>query len=233
MSEVADRDDAPRETAAGEPEPGFAELFAEQFAEQFSNGKVIGGPRELTESVLPMTMFSVVYGLHVSMQASVLAAVACSLVFTVWRLIGRQPLTHAFAGVFGIGIGALLALWTGRAENFVAPSLLKNSVMAVVLGVSGFTKYPILGFFIGLMRGEGFDWADRPERVSAYRRATWLWAAMSVLRLAVQVPLWQAGAAAALGLVNVVLGLPLFAAVMWLTLRIVREPGDTPHQAPA
>jgi hypothetical protein len=51
---------------------------------------------------------------------------------------------------------------------------------------------------------------------------------MFVVRLAVQVPLWLAGAAAVLGLANVVLGLPLFAAVLWLTWAIVRD-----HQPPA
>jgi hypothetical protein len=46
---------------------------------------------------------------------------------------------------------------------------------------------------------------------------------MFAVRLAVQVPLWRAGAATALGFANVLLGLPLFAAVLWLTWRIVHS----------
>lgn len=223
--------EARREVPAGLPaedalEPRFKDIFAEEFAERFSGGKLFGGPRELIEAVLPMTLFSVLYGLHVSLVRSVLGAVAVSAVFVGWRVVARQPLSQAIVGLVGILIGAGLAMWTGRAENFVVGSLIKNSVQAVVFGISAVTPWPILGFFLGLMRGEGFDWVDRPDRLRAYRKATALWAGMFVVRLAVQVPLWMAGAAAVLGLVNVVLGLPLFTAVLWLTWAIVREPGE-------
>jgi hypothetical protein len=231
MSEVADRDDASREDAVAEDagagvgeadEPGLKQIFAEQFSFE----KAVGGPREMIEAVVPMTLFSVVYGLHATMLAALVAAAVPAAAFVLWRLVTRQPLTHAISGLVGIAIGAGLALWTGRAENFILPSLLKNSVQAILFGVSALTPWPVLGFVIGLMRGEGFDWVDRPDRVRAYQKASAVWAGMFLLRLAVQIPLWLAHAAAALGLANVVLGLPLFAAVLWLTWAIVREPGD-------
>jgi hypothetical protein len=205
-------------------EPGFKQLFAEQFSME----KAVGGPREMIEAVLPMTLFSMVYGLRAPMPAALVAALVPAVGFVLWRVVTRQPLTHALSGLAGIAIGAALAMWTGRAENFVVPSLLKNSVSAIVFGVSALTPWPVLGFFIGLMRGEGFEWVDQPDRLRAYRQATGVWAGMFVVRLAVQVPLWMAGAAAALGLANVVLGLPLFAAVMWLTWAIVRERAEAP-----
>lgn len=222
MSEVADRDGVPRDDSPLADEPGLKQIFAEQFSFE----KAVGGPREMIEAVVPMTLFSVVYGLHATMLTALVAALVPSVVFVLWRLLARQPLTHAISGLVGIAIGAGLALWTGRAENFILPSLVKNSVQAVLFGVSAMTPWPILGFVIGMMRGEGFDWANRPDRVRAYQKASAVWAGMFVLRLMVQVPLWLAHAAAALGLANVVLGLPLFAAVLWLTWAIVREPGD-------
>lgn len=229
MSEAAGRaHGASPAPADDDAEPGFKQLFAEQFSVE----KAVGGPREMIEAVLPMTLFSVVYGLHAPMRAALVAAIVPAAAFALWRLVTRQPLTHALSGLVGIAIGAALAMWTGRAENFVLPSLVKNSVSAIVFGVSAFTPWPVLGFFIGLMRGEGFDWVDSPARLRAYRQATGVWAGMFVVRLAVQVPLWMAGAAAALGLANVVLGLPLFAAVLWLTWAIVRERAEA-AEAPA
>lgn len=230
MSEAAGRADGrtgdlPGTAGGDAEEPGLKQLFAEQFSFE----KAVGGPREMIEAVLPMTLFSVVYGLGAPTRAALIAAIAPAVGFALWRLVTRQPLTHAISGLVGIAIGAWLAVRTGRAENFVVPSLVKNSVQAVVFGISALTPWPILGFFIGLMRGEGFDWVGQPARVRAYRKATALWAGMFVVRLAVQVPLWLAGAAAVLGLANVVLGLPLFAAVLWLTWAIVRDH----HEAPA
>jgi hypothetical protein len=206
--------------------------LAQAFTEQFSLEQAIGGPREMIEAVAPMTLFSVVFGAGAGMRTAIIAAVIPAVAFALWRLVTRQPLTHAVSGLLGIGIGAYLAMRTGRAENFVLPSLVKNSVLAVLYGGSALTRWPLLGVFLGLMRGEGLSWREDPARLRVYRRATWVWAAMFIIRLAVQVPLWLAHAATLLGFANVVLGLPLFAAVLWLTWAIVRDHHRTPDPAP-
>jgi hypothetical protein len=205
--------------AAGERPPSLSQVFAEQFSFE----QAIGGPRGMIEAVVPMTLFSVAYGMGASMRTALLAAVVPAVGFVLWRLAARQPITHAVSGLLGIALGAWLALRTGRAENFVLPSLVKNSVQAVVFGGSALTRWPLVGVVLGLVRGEGLAWTADRERLRAYRRATWVWCGMFVLRLAVQVPLWLLGAAAALGFANVLLGLPLFAAVLWLTWAIVRD----------
>jgi hypothetical protein len=204
--------------AEGGVRPGLGQVFAEQFSLQ----KALGGPREMIEAVVPMTLFSVTYGLGAPLRGALFAAIASSCGFVLWRVIARQPLTHAISGLIAIGIGAYLAVRTGRAADFVVPSLVKNSVQAVAFGASALTRWPLLGFIVGALRGEGLSWRRDPVRLRAYRKATGVWAGMFVVRLAVQVPLWWAGAAAALGLANVVLGLPLFAAVLWVTWAIVR-----------
>jgi hypothetical protein len=211
-----------------EPRGGFAEAFAEQF----SLDAAIGGPRGMIEAVVPMTLFSFAFGLGASMRTAVIAAVVASCAFVLARLAARQPLTHAVSGLLGIALGAYLAMRTGRAENFVLPSLVKNSVQGAVFALSALTPWPLLGLFIGVLRGEGLAWRHDPGRMRAYRLATWVWAGMFAVRLAVQVPLWLLGAAAALGLANVLLGLPLFGAVVWLTWAIVRRTGGGNAPAP-
>ena len=57
-----------------------------------------------------------------------------------------------------------------------------------------------------------------------------MWAGLFLLRLAVQVPLYFAGAVVALGVARTAMGLPLFALGIWLTWLMVRR---TPAQARA
>ncbi|MDQ1287327.1 MAG: hypothetical protein QG622_892 [Actinomycetota bacterium] len=221
MSDAVNAPGENPEPGGSAPEPGS---FAAAFAEQFSLEEAIGGPRGMIEAVVPMTLFSFAFGLGASMRTAVIAALASSVVFAVARLVSRQPLTHALSGVLGIALGAYLAMRTGRAENFVLPSLVKNSAQGAAFALSALVRWPILGLILGMVRGEGVTWRRDPSRLRAYSRATWVWAGMFGVRLAVQVPLWMAGAAAALGFANVVLGLPLFGLVMWLTWAIVRDP---------
>jgi len=215
----------------------FSAELGRAMAEQFSNKP--GGltsPRGLAESVLPMTVFSAAYGLGLDLKPAVLAALAVSVFFALWRLVRREPVMQAVGGVFGIALGAWLALRTGRAVNFALPSLWKNSIQLALFAVSALVRWPLVGVMLGFVVGEGLHWRAVPRRARAYAWATWLWAGMFAVRLAVQVPLWLAGAAAVLALANVVLGLPLFALVLWGTWAIVKrvpvatppldEPGD-------
>jgi Protein of unknown function (DUF3159) len=208
----------PDASPGGRP-PGLAQAIADQFSVQAT----VGGPRGLLEAVVPMTLFSLVYGLGGQMGVAVLAAAVPSVGFTIWRLVAREPVTQAVSGVLGIGLGAVIAIRTGRAADFVLPSLIKNLVYAAAYAVSALVRWPLVGVLLGFMLGEQLHWRSVPARARAYGRATWVWAAMFLVRLAVQVPLWMAGAAAALGLVNVLLGLPLFGLAMWLTWQIVRR----------
>ena len=51
---------------------------------------------------------------------------------------------------------------------------------------------------------------------------TWLWVGLFSLRLGVQVPLYLAEQAAALAATKLLMGLPLYAAVLWVTWLMVR-----------
>jgi hypothetical protein len=56
-----------------------------------------------------------------------------------------------------------------------------------------------------------------------YARASWLWVGLFLLRLAVQLPLYLAGAVVALGTARVAMGIPLFALGIWLSWLIIRR----------
>ena len=82
----------------------------------------------------------------------------------------------------------------------------------------------LLGVAVGVVfaaaTGRGENWGRDPSLRPLRRRCTmltWMWAALFGLRVAVQAPLWAAGAVAALGVAKLALGLPLFALGAWAT----------------
>jgi Protein of unknown function (DUF3159) len=50
-----------------------------------------------------------------------------------------------------------------------------------------------------------------------------MWSALFVIRLAVQLPLYLAGAVVALGVARTAMGLPLFGLGLWLSYLLVRR----------
>ena len=216
--------EAPEATDAPESAAGGARLGLRQaVAEQFSLQAVIGGPRGLIESILPMTVFSVVWAFSHDVPRSVLAALVPSAVFAVWRLLAREPLTQAVSGVLGIALGAGIALYTGRAQDFFVPGIVKNVALGAVYAVSALVRWPLVGLLLGFTLGEDLHWRRVRPRMRVYQLATWLWAGVFALRAVVQGWLYAAGDATTLGVVNVLLGLPLFALAVGLTWLLVRR----------
>ncbi|GAA3639479.1 DUF3159 domain-containing protein [Kineosporia mesophila] len=198
--------------------------FGAAVAAEFDLKKSIGGPRGVIESVLPYAVFSLVFAITNELRPSVIAACVPLAVLIVWRLIAREPLTQVFSGVIGIAIGAYVASKTGRASDFFLPSILKNAASAAGAIISALVRWPIVGIFVGPITGEMFEWRKHPARSRVYVLATWIFAALFLVRLAVQIPLWLADETALLGTLNAtVLGLPLFALALWLMWLVLRS----------
>ena len=64
-------------------------------------------------------------------------------------------------------------------------------------------------------------WRSDPELMRRYSIATWLWVGMFALRLLVKVPLYVAGEVTWLGTFHLLLGVPLWALVLFLTWVVV------------
>ena len=208
--------------------------LGQALAEQFSLQAVIGGPRGLAESVLPMTVFSVVWAFTHDIRTSVLAALVPSALFTLWRLVAREPVTQALGGLLGIGLGAGIALFTGRAQDFFVPGIVKNLGYGALYAISSLVRYPLIGLLLGFTLGEGLHWRRVRERMRVYQQATWVWVGMFAVRALVQGRLYVKGDATTLGFVNLLLGLPLFGVAVALTWLIVRRvPPARPEQQAA
>lgn len=188
--------------------------------------EALGGRRGLADSGLPALAFVIAYtATGQDLNAAALVAVGLAAVLAATRIWRRETLQYALSGLIGVAIAAFIATRTGRAEDFFLPGILLNAAYATAYLVSIAVRWPLLGVLIGPLTGEGMKWRKDPRRLALYSKASWIWVGVFALRLAVQLPLYLAGAVVALGIARTALGLPVFALAAWLSYLLLREGG--------
>ncbi len=184
----------------------------------------IGGWRGLVDSSLPGAVFLIVYVIDGNVLATaVWSAVAAGALIAVLRLVRRESLQQVVSGFIGIAFCAWLATRTGKAEDFYLPGLLFSIGYAIVLATSCLVGHPLLGYGVGAATGDISGWRAVPEQRRAYTLATWFFVAVFGVRLAVQLPLYFAGAVGALGVAKLAMGWPLLALAAYFSYRVIRK----------
>ena len=92
-------------------------------------------------------------------------------------------------GLLAVCVAALIALRTGRAENFFLIQLLSNAASALAWAVSIVVRWPLLGVLVGVALGQRAGGGATRRCCAAYARGSWVWAATYLLRVAVFLPL--------------------------------------------
>jgi hypothetical protein len=173
--------------------------------------------RGIVESLLPGFLCVIVYAITQETLPSVLIPAAIAVLFVLVRLVTRTPVVPALVGLLGIAVSAALAIFSGDAkENFVLGFWLNGAY------VVGLLVWPVIGIIVGLLRGEGTAWRADKAKYRIALVTTVLWTCMFAARLAVQVPLYYADQTQLLGGAKLVMGLPLYAATLWVTWLLVR-----------
>ena len=160
-----------------------------------------------------------------------IVAVALGVLFAVARVVRGTTVQFALSGLGGLALSAYVVSRTGRAEDFFLPGLLANAAYALAYAISILVRWPLLGVIVAALRGGSMEWRKDPDAVRNYSRASWIWVGLFSLRLAVQLPLYLAGALAALGVARISMGIPLFAVGIWLSWLILRPRGAAPAPA--
>jgi hypothetical protein len=182
----------------------------------------IGGARGVVESTAPGFLFLVVFTVTGQLLPSVVAPVAVAVVILLARLIQRLPVMPAVSGGIGIALSAGLALWTGRAEDNFLGGFLINGISVTVMTVSILVRHPLIGVATRLLASDNPHVDSTIVRRAGYL-ATALWATFFALRLCVQVPLYLAHATTALAATKLLMGVPLYAALVWVTWLMMRS----------
>jgi len=189
----------------------------------------MGGVRGIVESILPGLLFLVTYTITRNLWWSVAAPVAIAVVFVVIRLVSRQAVTTAIAGLLGFVISAVIAILTGRPENNFVPGFFINAGILLITVVTLAIRRPLIGLVASLLLSDPEWRSDRAQLRVAYI-ATWLWVGLAVIRLGVELPLYFAGATSALAAARLVTGVPLYALSLWLTWLVMRTAWTAPER---
>lgn len=188
----------------------------------------MGGARGLVESLLPGILFLVLFTTTRSVWLAVLVPLVVSIGFVAWRVLQRGQPVLAFAGLIGVGISAAIALITGQGEDNFLWGFTVNTVVVLVLLGSMLARRPLVGIVAGALTGTPYAWrTERAKRAVAWR-ASLLWLVVIAARLAVQVPLYLAGAVEALAATKLIMGVPLYLAALWVTWLMVRAVLESP-----
>lgn len=220
---------------SGVEETRPAGAAAQLASDDFDWAEAIGGWRGLAESVAPGGVFVTAFLIWGGYRIPVIASVEVVVLMVAVRLIQRTPVTQAFGGLFGVGLGAIWAWRAGDANEYFVPGFWYTGVYTLALIVSMAVRWPAAGIVVGLLKGWGSRWRADARAMRRFQLATGFYVATQIMRLAIQLPLYFAGATAALGVAKLALGIPLLALslfVMWQMVRNVElpeEPEDQPQ----
>ncbi|QHC66721.1 DUF3159 domain-containing protein [Rathayibacter oskolensis] len=184
--------------------------------------RTMGGVRGILEAVVPGVAFVLLFTVTGELVLSLVASVGMAVLFTVARILGRTPVIQAVGGLLGVVVSAALALLTGRAVDNFVPGLITNLAYGLVFLVSVLVRWPLIGVAAGYLMGDGTAWRDDRRKRRLFSVLTLAWAGLFLLRLAVQYPLFLAEDTTALGTWKLILGLPLYAPLLVLTVLAVR-----------
>lgn len=201
-------------------------------AEEFSIMDAIGGIRGVIESLLPGLIFIVAFVATKNLGFTVGIAILGALIQLLARIVQRQSVMGALSGMLAVGLCLVWAWLTKDPRNYYLPGFITNAVWIVVLLVSMLLKVPGIGLFIEFIRHpvlSGFatwlhDWRKDVPLFRAYMKVTGLWIALFAARLLVQLPMYLTNHVAWLGTARLVMGVPLFAVIIWVSWLLVADP---------
>jgi hypothetical protein len=204
-------------------EPRKATPAQQLLADDFDWAEAIGGWRGLAEAVAPGAVFVAAFLIWGGYRIPVVASVAIVVVLVVARLVQRTPVTQALGGLFGVLLGAIWAWRAGDANEYFVPGFWYTGAYTVGLTITMALRWPAVGIVVGLLKGWSTHWRSDKRAMRRFQAATGFYVGTQIVKLAIQVPLYLAGATAALGTAKLVLGVPWFAVALFVMWSMVRN----------
>jgi hypothetical protein len=206
---------------AKEPRPVSRDTVEAVVRTQLS--KALGGKRGMVEAAVPTMSFTGVFVPTHNLTLALTAGISAAVVLLVVRLVQRSTPQFVLNSLLGIGVAALFALRSGRAEDAFLPGILYNAGYGVVMLLTVVLRWPLVGFLIGSVTGDPVGWRSDPGILRLCSRLTWMLLLPCLIRVAVQYPLYLSGEVFWLGVSKIALGWPLQVAalggMLWLLVR--------------
>ncbi len=168
---------------------------------------VFAGRNSFLDAILPPIIFLVINGL-VGFQAAMWSALALSVVIAIVRVIRKQSLLYALAGVGSVAIAIGIAWFLGKSEGFFLPGLISGSMTLLLTIVSLVIRRPMVAWTSFLARRWPLDWYWHPQVRPAYSEVTFAWTVFFAARLFLQFSLFESKNVNSLAITNFITGWP-------------------------
>lgn len=186
--------------------------------------ELLGGRRGALDASVPPAVFALGWllsGRSIAWGAGL--AVACGVIIGVFRLTRGHRITAVLASVAVVAAASLLAVYTGRAQDFFLIQLLGNVASGLAWAVSILIRWPLLGVVVGFLLGQKTRWRRDPDLLRAYNRASWVWVGQYTIRVLVFGLLWSTGWVLTLTVARIALSWPLVAATVAASAVVLRR----------
>lgn len=211
---------------------GLASLADAGDDTDFSVIDAIGGPRGVIESMLPGVVFVAMFVVTSDLELTVTVSAVLAVLQVIVRLLQRQSVMGAISGMIAVGICLIWAWQSHEARNYYMFGFLTNAFYIVLLSISLIVRVPGLGLaveFIRTLPTEHLrawldDWMGDRALKRAYTTITILWIGVFALRLVVQVPLYLTDQVGWLGTARLLMGIPFWALMIWISYLIIATP---------
>jgi len=180
-------------------------------------GRMVGGRRGVVDAATPGVAL-VMVDAATALKWAIVAAVGVAGAIAVLRLLRREPLRQAGAGVLGLAAAAALAAYTGDAKTYFLPGILVNAAWAIATVTSIAIGRPLLGYAAALLDRGYSHWQTDSGLRRAAALATAIWAVVFASRACVQGYLYVHNDVHWLAPVKLGMGLPLWFAAVAATL---------------
>lgn len=187
--------------------------LAKDIAEElklFLSGKTI-------DALIPPIIYIVGNNLFGLIEAVILA-LSLALILAGIRLVKKESILYALAGIGGVALASGFALISKNAANYFLPKILGSGALFLVSLLSVFMGKPLAAILSHLSRGWDFAWFLRKDIKPAYREVTLVWALLFLGRMVLQILFYQRGNVSELGWASILLGFPATLSVLILTL---------------
>jgi len=181
----------------------------------------LGRTRGVVETIGPGFAFLTAYLVSNDLLISVTIPLATALIFISIRFGQKLSVLPALAGFGGLAASAGVALWSGRIENNFLLGFVVNSFLASILVGSLLVRRPLVAVLVSsVFANDRRFTGELALRTGKY--CTVLWAVLFLVRLLVQIPIYLAGSVGILAATKLVMGLPMYAAWLWVTWLLYR-----------
>ncbi len=187
----------------------------------------LGGVSGLIYSTLPVVVFVPANALW-GLAAAIWTALGVAAAILVWRLVRRNPVQPAISGFLGVGVCAFIAYRMGAAKGFFLFGIWASLLYAGVFLASLVVRWPLAGVIWGVLNGHGTQWRSDRRALRLYDLATLVWVLVFGARYLVQSHFYNDNSTGLLAVTRIVMGWPLTALALLVTVWAVRRAGHAP-----